>query len=158
MRRNVKSPDWIKNSPFVLVFALLLLCRALLADDPWNSQALLDPAAFAQELTKSSAKESAIFYVGFPVLYRASHIHGAVLAGPCSKSDGLELLLKELRPLPRNRSIVLYCGCCPLDKCPNIRPAYKAAASLGFTRIKVLRLPTNLHADWVAKGYPADHP
>lgn len=98
--------------------------------------------------------QPAIFYVGFPVLYRAAHIKGAALAGPCSKPEGLASLRKALDPLPRDREIVFYCGCCPFQKCPNIRPAYKAAADLGFSRIRVLMLETNLHTDWIAKGYP----
>jgi hypothetical protein len=98
--------------------------------------------------------QPAIFYVGFPVLYRGARIQGAVLAGPGSKPEGLELLKKALAPLSRDREIVLYCGCCPFEKCPNIRPAYRAAASLGFSHIKVLVLKTNLHTDWIAKGYP----
>lgn len=102
----------------------------------------------------STKSQPAIFYVGFPVLYRAARITGAVLAGPGSKPEGLDSLTKALRLLPRDREIVLYCGCCPFQKCPNIRPAYQAAAKLGFSRIRVLVLETNLHTDWIAKGYP----
>ena len=134
-------------------FVIPLLAAAMLAaqatSDPWPTRASMKPADLA-----SMKPQPAIFYVGFPVLYRAAHIPGAVLAGPGSKPEGLELLTKALRPLPRDREIVLYCGCCPLQKCPNIRPAYQAAASLGFSRVRVVVIETNLHTDWVAKGYP----
>jgi hypothetical protein len=53
---------------------------------------------------------------------------------------------------------VIYCGCCPMLKCPNIRPAYSTLKELGFTHIRVLSLPTNLHTDWVSKDYPSDPP
>jgi thiosulfate/3-mercaptopyruvate sulfurtransferase len=134
-------------------FVISLLAAAMLAaqgvPDPWPTRATMQPADLV-----AMKPQPAIFYVGFPVLYRAAHIPGAVLVGPCSKPEGLELLTKALRPLPRNREIVLYCGCCPLQKCPNIRPAYQAAASLGFSHVRVLVIETNLHTDWIAKGYP----
>jgi len=50
--------------------------------------------------------------------------------------------------------VVLYCGCCPWGKCPNIDPAYKLMKSLGFTRLKVLHIADNFGTDWVDKGYP----
>jgi thiosulfate/3-mercaptopyruvate sulfurtransferase len=133
-------------------FVISLLAAAMFAaSDPWSTRDLMQPADLV-----AMKSQPTIFYVGFPVLYRAAHLPGAVLAGPCSKSEGVELLTKALRPLPRNREIVLYCGCCPFQKCPNIRPAYQAAAGLGFSRIRVLVIETNLHTDWIAKGYPIE--
>jgi thiosulfate/3-mercaptopyruvate sulfurtransferase len=134
---------------FVLPLLAAVMLAAQGASDPWPARDLLQPADLA-----AMKPQPAIFYVGFPVLYRAAHIPGAVLAGPGSKPEGLELWTKALRPLPRNREIVLYCGCCPFQKCPNIRPAYQAAAGLGFSHIRVLVIETNLHTDWIAKGYP----
>jgi hypothetical protein len=58
--------------------------------------------------------------------------------------------------LARNRFIVIYCGCCPWSDCPNVRPAYEALHSLGFTKLKVLYIPDNLGTDWVSKGYPVE--
>jgi len=133
---------------FVIPLLAALTLASQQSSDPWPAPALLQPADLA------AAKPPPIFYVGFPILYRGAHIQNAVLAGPGSKPEGLEALTKALRPLPRDREIVLYCGCCPFDKCPNIRPAYRTAAGLGFTHIKVLVLKTNLHTDWTAKGYP----
>jgi hypothetical protein len=43
-----------------------------------------------------------------------------------------------------------------MTKCPNIRPAYRTLKELGFTHIRVLSLPENLHADWVSKDYPSE--
>jgi thiosulfate/3-mercaptopyruvate sulfurtransferase len=59
-----------------------------------------------------------------------------------------------VKALDRSQFIVLYCGCCPWIKCPNIRAAYQQLHSLGFTRVKVLYLATNFGTDWVNKGYP----
>jgi len=116
----------------------------------------MQPKELAAEL-KSTEKKPLIFYVGFPVLYRGgAHIAGAVLGGPCSKAEGLEELKKAVSDLPREKELVIYCGCCPFVKCPNIRPAYRALHEMGFSRLKVLMIETNLHTDWVMKGYPVD--
>jgi hypothetical protein len=56
----------------------------------------------------------------------------------------------------KDADIVLYCGCCPMEHCPNIRPAYQALKESGFTRVRVLRIPTNMAADWYGKGYPSE--
>jgi hypothetical protein len=34
--------------------------------------------------------------------------------------------------------VVIYCGCCPLDKCPNVRPAFTLLKTMGFTNLHVL--------------------
>jgi len=68
--------------------------------------------------------------------------------------------LKELNAwaakLPRSTSLVIYCGCCPMEHCPNIRPAYLALHAQGFTKVRVLVLENNFETDWANKGYPYD--
>ncbi len=123
------------------------------ADDPWPKEDVLEPAEFAKELASKAAGLS-IFYVGFPVLYRSARISGAQLAGPCSKPEGLAALRKLAGSLAHDGRVVLYCGCCPFEHCPNIRPGYQAMRGLGFSRAKVLHIATNLHTDWIEKGYP----
>jgi hypothetical protein len=51
---------------------------------------------------------------------------------------------------------VLYCGCCPWDKCPNVRPAYDALKKMGFLQLKVLRMNQDFARDWVEKGLPTE--
>jgi thiosulfate/3-mercaptopyruvate sulfurtransferase len=58
--------------------------------------------------------------------------------------------------LPRSTNLVIYCGCCPFEKCPNVRPAFTALNGMGFKKLRVLILPTNLATDWVGKGYPVE--
>jgi len=112
----------------------------------------MEPGRLAKLLNSSG--EPKVICVAFPVLYRQRHVLRAVLAGPTSKPEGLTALREAVQDLPRSSEIVIYCGCCPMQKCPNIRPAYQTLKDLGFTRIRVLELPTNFHTDWVAKGYP----
>jgi hypothetical protein len=59
-----------------------------------------------------------------------------------------------VRNIPRQHAVVVYCGCCPFDRCPNVRPAFRTLKELGFEHVSVVHLPTNLHTDWVEKGYP----
>ena len=139
----------------------LSLCALLLGlaafaqqSDPWLPSVLLTPANLAAQLKSDSAPH--IFYVGFPILFKGAHIPKATFAGPCSKQEGLDLLAQAVKPLPHDAAIIIYCGCCPFVRCPNIRPAYRVLKDAGYTNIKVLQLNTNLHTDWVEKGYPIE--
>ena len=51
---------------------------------------------------------------------------------------------------------MIYCGCCPLAHCPNLRPAYTALKELGFSRLRILNLPENFGTDWADRGYPTE--
>ena len=137
-----------------LLTLLATLCLCQDAADPWPKSELLDPAALAQEIR--SATPPQVLCVAFPVLYRSRHILHAVDAGPGSKPEGLEALKKAAAALPKNADIVIYCGCCPMVKCPNIRPAYRTLREMGFTHIRVLNIPTNMRADWYSKDYPSE--
>ena len=89
-------------------------------------------------------------------LTRAAAIPGARYAGPEFGRAGRMRLRRALARLPRNRRVILYCGCCPWHECPNIRPAFEAAKRMGFTRAKVLYIPHNFGRDWAHKGYPTE--
>jgi hypothetical protein len=137
----------------------LALVAALLfgqsASDPWPNGAVIEPASFARQL--ESGKTPIVISVAFPVLYRSKHIVHAVDAGPTSKPEGIEALKKAVASLSKDADIVIYCGCCPMEKCPNIRPAYRTLKELGFTRVRVLDIATNMHTDWFSKDYPSEN-
>jgi len=124
----------------------------LAAAEPWTQSELLSPAQLAPNLNSAL-----VIHVGFPALYHGAHIAGSSYAGPGSKEDGIEDLKKRVANEPRDRQIVLYCGCCPWDHCPNIRPAFAALRQMGFTHVRALEIPTNLKTDWVEHGYPTAH-
>ena len=133
---------------------LLLFCFAaglLLAEDPWTARDVVAPEALARDV-----KAPLIIHIGFDVLYRAAHIKDTPYAGPASTPEGIAELKKTVAGQPHDRDIVLYCGCCPMDKCPNIRPAFTTLHEMGFTNVRVLSLPANLKTDWIDKGYPTD--
>src|SRR5689334_11041556 len=124
-----------------LGFLSLALCFSQDAADPWPKADLLEPAALAKEIP--SATPPAILCVAFPVLYRNKHILHAVDVGPGSKPEGLEALKKAAGHFSKDADIVIYCGCCPMGKCPNIRPAYRALKEMGFTHVRVLNIASN---------------
>ena len=143
-----------KTSAVLPLAFLAVLCLAQQASDPWPKADLLEPAALAQSL--QSPAPPVVISVAFPTLYRNKHIVHAIDAGPGSKPEGLALLKKAAANLPKDADIVVYCGCCPMVRCPNVRPAYRALKEMGFTHVRVLNVPTNMHTDWFSKEYPSE--
>lgn len=126
---------------------------------PWSKDELIEPADLAKVLTgPGNRPKPTIICVAFPFLYRQRHIVNARFAGPTSKPEGIAALKNAVAGLPKNTEIVIYCGCCPMVRCPNVRPAYKTLKDLGYSNVRVLDLPTNFHTDWTARGYPVEPP
>jgi hypothetical protein len=117
---------------------------------PWKASEVMETAALAGIL-KSGNEKITILNIGV-----VEDLPGAIHIGGVSNKQNLEKLRATLNNLPKNKPVVIYCGCCPYAKCPNIRPAYNELKNAGFTQIKVLDLPTNLQTNWVAKGYPVE--
>jgi thiosulfate/3-mercaptopyruvate sulfurtransferase len=125
------------------------------AVEPWKDAQVLHAADLARENgNPKDGSAPTIVYVGFRTLFEGGHIPEASFHGTASKEEGFAELKKWLAGLPRSTNLVIYCGCCPFDRCPNIRPAYAALHEMGFTHVRVLVLPTSFAADWVEKGYP----
>lgn len=122
--------------------------------DPWTSQQTVEPAALAKEITGPPSGRPVVVCVSPHALYLGGHIPGAVYEGPGFNAQAIEGLRKWAQHLPRSTSLVVYCGCCPLVHCPNLRPAFRALQSMGFTHLRALILPTNFYTDWYSKGYP----
>jgi rhodanese-related sulfurtransferase len=115
------------------------------------SSQLINP----EELVKLLRSENPLMIqVGSHVLYQQAHIPGSEYIGPASSESGLQSLRKRVESLPRNKFIVIYCGCCPWSHCPNVKPADDALRAMGFTNVRVLYIANNFGADWVDKGYP----
>jgi thiosulfate/3-mercaptopyruvate sulfurtransferase len=139
------------------LFATLLLAPLGAGAAPGDAEkipaaVLLQPAELAAMLKAGNAPP--ILQVGFSVLYQQAHIPNAQYAGPGNADDGLLNLKSHVDALPRARLVVIYCGCCPWARCPNIAAAYQQLTAMGFSQVKVLYLASNFGADWVDKGYP----
>lgn len=152
----------------ILLVAALSLLRVIGAarppaevnpSDPWSAKQTVQPQDLVKELggTKVSVADRPIVAcVGFRVLYEGGHVPGATYHGPASKDEGLADLKKWAEGLPRSANVVLYCGCCPMERCPNLRPAFTALRDMGFSHLRILMLPQNFATDWAAKGYPVE--
>lgn len=117
--------------------------------DTWTKNELIEPATLASIIKNSKAVQPMIFNIGV-----VDDIKGAKNMGAASEKENLAKFKKTLAKLPKNTSLIVYCGCCPFDRCPNIRPAFQAIKDGGFTKGRLLNLPTNLKTDWINKGYP----
>ena len=115
--------------------------------------ALVQPKELASQL---GAKGPAVIHVGPNVLYRSKHIPGSTYAGPGNSAQGIEMLKTAVAKLPHDREIALYCGCCPWDRCPNIKPAVEALRAMGFTKVKAIYLPTGFKVDWIDQNLPVE--
>jgi thiosulfate/3-mercaptopyruvate sulfurtransferase len=137
----------------MLIAALVSVVFAYQASSIPSSR-LINPAELAKALQSSGSQKPLMIQVGSHVLYSQAHIPGSEYIGPAASAAGIERLRKRVASVPKNTSIVLYCGCCPWDHCPNVKPADDALQALGFTNVKVLYIASNFGADWVDKGYP----
>jgi hypothetical protein len=122
---------------------------ALGVNNPWTDSQLIEPSVLAAILKDSGSNNPLIFNIG-----AVEDIKGAKHIGAVSNAKNLEKLKNSVVALPKNTAMIIYCGCCPFAKCPNIRPAFIELKKMGFTNVKVLDLSTNLKTDWITKGYP----
>jgi thiosulfate/3-mercaptopyruvate sulfurtransferase len=157
-------PPWRIGIARFLVSAVMLVAVMAAAQSggkspsaselPPGSADLIQPEDLVKLL--HSDKKPTVLYVGPRFLYSQAHIPGAEFIGSAADAEFMEKLRKRAAPLPRNSTIVLYCGCCPWDHCPNIRPAHKELQKMGFTSVKALYLANSFGTNWVEKGYPAE--
>jgi hypothetical protein len=149
----------------IFVFAFLSLSpqiRAQFAPIPTASALSipdaqwLKPDALLHLQQTKGVDKPLILQVGSRMLFSQAHIPGSEYIGPGSQPAGIQQLQNRVNALPRKKLIVLYCGCCPLNRCPNLGPAYAKLGEMGFTNVKVLYLANNFGADWADKGYPVE--
>jgi len=117
---------------------------------------LIQPEDLAALLQKPGVPKPLILQVGFRKLYAQAHIPDAEYVAAGEDDEGLKVLRERVAKLPKDSSIVIYCGCCPWSKCPNIAAAYDELHGLGFTRLKVLYVEKDFGTNWVDKGYPTN--
>lgn len=155
-----RAPHWLMAALCGVIVAMVLQ-QPLRAQDkagprpedgPWAASQVITVQQLAAQL--KAGDKPALLQVGFHVLYEAAHIPGSVYCGPASKPEGVKGLREAAAKLPRDREVVLYCGCCPWQRCPNIRPAFDALKGMGFHKLKVLYVPDSFARDWVQQHLP----
>ena len=110
----------------------------------------------ARQLGDSTAVRPVLLHVGFAPLFRSGHIPGSRYVGPGNRPGGLARLEQALASITKDQAVVLYCGCCPWEDCPNVRPAFATAKATGHTRVRVLHVTGNLERDWIDRGLPSE--
>ena len=164
----------VRIRPGAIVRTALLLLGALISSHPatpvgadrpappfvpgdsWQNAERMTPEELVRILRSSASEKPVLFHVGFRVLFAQAHIPGSQYAGPGSSQTGLDALRKAVATTPKTTMIVLYCGCCPWERCPNLEQPWRTLVAAGFTRVKVLYIPKNFGQDWVQKGYPVE--
>jgi hypothetical protein len=119
---------------FALIFASLAVFSTIQAAAQASSipiSRLINPEDVVKLLQTSGKEKPLMIQVGSHVLYAQAHIPGSEYIGPASSEAGLQQLRKRVEFLPRTKLIVLYCGCCPWDHCPNVKPADDTLHGLG---------------------------
>ena len=135
---------------FQLLMLTLLISGTTWAQKPenWTSGQLIEPSELAQVL--QSGKDLPVIISVGP----GATIPHSIDIGMVKEQENLDKFKKELSTVPKETKIVIYCGCCPFDHCPNVRPAIGVLQDMKFTNYQLLNLPNNIKADWIDKGYP----
>lgn len=121
--------------------------------EPWRPDQLMEPKDLAAIISNGQDKPL-IISIG-----PAGLIKGAISVGAVHEKENMDKFKELLSGEKTDRQIVIYCGCCPFQVCPNIRPAFKLLNDMKFTNQKLLNLPHNLKADWINYNYPMEaHP
>ena len=115
---------------------------------------LMEPADLNARLADVKAGKIAVLQVGPQILWHREHIPGSRWVGEAGTEEGLAAFQAAVKALPPDVEVVAYCGCCPVENCPNVRPARRALADR--PKSSVLNLPTNFRTDWTNHGYPIE--
>jgi hypothetical protein len=118
--------------------------------DPWAATDLLAPSDLARTIEAGTHSQLPLILSVGP----AAMIKGSQDIGAAAQPENLTKLKETLDKLPKDKPIVIYCGCCPFAHCPNIRPAFNLIKKMHFTHAKLLNLEHNIRTDWIDKGYP----
>ena len=135
---------------FFLILSWLFIYQKTSAQNPvnWTNDQLLQPSDLAATL-KDNKEVPVIFSIGPGAVIPHSKDMGMI-----KEEENMKKFKGELENLPKDTSIVIYCGCCPYEHCPNVRPAIQLLKDMKFTNYKLLDLPHNIKIDWINKGYP----
>ncbi|MBM2814586.1 MAG: hypothetical protein HW421_1348 [Ignavibacteria bacterium] len=130
----------------LLTFAIQIINAS--GQEPWKANQLLAPADLNKTFNNPKSPQPVIYSIGFQAI-----IKNSIDIGPGRDKESLKKLKLQLSKLPKDANIVIYCGCCPFNACPNIRPVFNLLNEMGFKNHKLLNLPQNIKVDWIDKGF-----
>lgn len=141
-----------RSSIFLTLFTSIIILRCVAqSGEPWSAKELIEPAALANMIKDSKAEKPLIYNIG-PL----AGIKGSIAIGPTRDPANMGKLRKAVTSVPKDKMVVIYCGCCPFRNCPNIRPAFALLKEQGFKNARLLNLSQNLKVDWTDYGYPME--
>lgn len=117
--------------------------------EPWKENQQMKTEELASRISLSQTENLLIVSIGPDAV-----IKGSVDMGPAQNKSNLDNLRKYLEGVSRDKEVVIYCGCCPFSRCPNIRPAFSLLKEMGFKDPKLVDIPQNIRVDWLSKKYP----
>ena len=138
---------------FIFLFAAILMMGSSIyaqqRQEPWNDSQLMEPGTLASKINGHTTENLLIVSVGPDAL-----IKGSVDIGPAQEQANIKKLRNYLKDVPKDKAVVIYCGCCPFDRCPNVRPAFNALKDMGFKNPWLLNLRKNIKTDWLDHDFP----
>ena len=120
------------KSLFISIILLMISTSFLTAQDTYSTRLIAVDSIVKQIQEKSD--QYIVLNTG-PV----EDIQGSIHIGPVEQDKYFQILELELEKLDSSKTIVVYCGCCPIVVCPNIDPAVLLLERHGFT-VRVLNL------------------
>lgn len=138
----------LTSTLFLLFVTLFALEGSSQKPANWTSKQLIEPAEVAASINGNK---------NIPLLVSVgpgATIPGSIDVGMVNSEEGLMKLKASLQKLDKQKKVVVYCGCCPFEHCPNVRPAIDVLKEMKFTNYYLLNIPTNIKKDWIDKGYP----
>jgi thiosulfate/3-mercaptopyruvate sulfurtransferase len=137
---------------------LTLLCSLLFSQfiysqpNSFKAEQLLQPSKLNEAYSKPASAQPLILNMGVE-----RNIKNAIEVGIVSSPSKYQKLVEAMKKVPKNREIVVYCGCCKLENCPNIPIALEKLSALGFKNVKILNLIEGINEDWIDKKYPMNY-
>jgi hypothetical protein len=141
----------MKKLSILAVAIFITMSFVLFQTTPWTEQQIIQPEALVKILNDPKTAKPTIINTG-----TMRNIKTALKYGPVSDPKGMAQFKEEVAKLNKDKEIIIYCGCCKMEHCPNVEPAFNFLNSSGFKKIKLLYLKDDLVFDWVNKGYPMD--
>jgi thiosulfate/3-mercaptopyruvate sulfurtransferase len=133
---------------FLITLSLCSFISFSQLPENWTKDQLLEPSELAG--TINSKKDVPVILSVGP----GAIIPGSINMGMVSDTAVLKKFRAYLTNLPKDKKVIIYCGCCPFNHCPNVRPAIDVLKEKGFTNYYLLNLPHNIKIDWIDEGYP----
>ena len=144
----VENAGPMRKSIILFFTSLILFACKPAGSDPWKSTQLMEPKELAKRIQEGK---------NIPVIFNIGPLEelpGAIRIGAGEDESSILKLREHARSLSPDTEVVIYCGCCPFENCPNIRPAFKALTDADFKNHKLLNLKENLKVDWIDNGFP----